>query len=80
VTGVFARCLPERLRQDGLTETVLVDTLEERKAMMIRLADAAIALPDFIRNEAGLKGRAILKGVLRQIKIWNPEKIAGGEC
>lgn len=45
VTGVFARCLPERLRQDGLTETVFVDTLAERKSMMIRLADAAIALP-----------------------------------
>jgi DNA-binding transcriptional regulator/RsmH inhibitor MraZ len=43
-------------------------------------ATGAVALPDFIRNEAGLKGRAILKGVLRQIKIWNPEKIAGGEC
>lgn len=43
--GVFTRCLPERLFRADLTETVITETLAERKAEMLRRADAAVALP-----------------------------------
>ena len=48
VIGVFTRCLPEKLLRDDLTESVVTETLAERKAEMLRRADAVVALPGSI--------------------------------
>ena len=45
VIGIFVRCLPERLIRNDLTESVITDTLAERKAEMLKRADAVIAFP-----------------------------------
>lgn len=45
VTGVFTSGLSGELRHTGLTECLVSATLAERKAEMLRRADAAIALP-----------------------------------
>lgn len=46
VTGVLPRFLAEKeLQHMSLTETFLVDTMHERKAMMSELADGFITLP-----------------------------------
>lgn len=46
--GIFTRALPERLIRHDLTETVITETLAERKAELIRRADAIVALPGSI--------------------------------
>ena len=46
--GVFPAELPESLLHDGLTEVYFSSNLAERKAKMIELADALIALPGSI--------------------------------
>ena len=43
--GVFPRDLPRSYLRQGLTQTYLVNNLAERKAKMLELADAVIALP-----------------------------------
>ena len=43
--GVFTRCLSAKYLRDDLTETVITETLAERKAEMLRRADAVAALP-----------------------------------
>ena len=48
VVGIFTRCLSARLFRDDLTESVITDTLAERKAEMLRRADAVVALPGSI--------------------------------
>lgn len=71
------------VRERALTDPECYQALQvigEHSSQVEVDASGTVALPDFIRNEAGLKDRAILKGALRQIKIWNQEKIAGGQC
>ena len=46
--GVFTRNLPERLIRHDLTQAIFTDDLAERKSAMLRLADAAVALPGSI--------------------------------
>ena len=48
VIGVFTKSLPERLIRHDLTESVITKNLAERKAEMLRRADAVIALPGSI--------------------------------
>ena len=48
VVGVFTKSLPERLIRNDLTETLITENLAERKAEMIKLADAVVALPGSI--------------------------------
>ena len=48
IVGVFTRCLPEKLIRHDLTESVITENLAERKAEMLRRADAVIALPGSI--------------------------------
>ena len=43
--GVFTKRLPMSLLYQGLTETIITEDLSERKAKMLSLADAVIALP-----------------------------------
>ncbi len=45
VVGVFTKNLTGELLHPGLTETVVTENFAERKAEMIRRADAIIALP-----------------------------------
>lgn len=45
VCGVFPAFFPESLRHPGLSEYVVVQTLAERKAEMLKRADAVVALP-----------------------------------
>ncbi len=45
VVGVFTKNLMGELLHPGLTETVVTENLAERKAEMIKRADALIALP-----------------------------------
>ena len=45
VIGVFTKSLPERLLRHDLTEAVITENLAERKAEMLRRADAIVALP-----------------------------------
>lgn len=45
VIGIFTRDLPSEILHPGLNQTVIVDTLAQRKAEMLRLSDAVIALP-----------------------------------
>lgn len=45
VYGVFPSTFPESLRHPGLSGYTVVGTLAERKAEMLRLADAVVALP-----------------------------------
>lgn len=45
VIGVFTRCLSARLLRGDLSESIITDTLAERKAVMLDKADAVIALP-----------------------------------
>jgi uncharacterized protein (TIGR00730 family) len=45
VVGVLPRSLNERVGHRGLTELHLVDTMHERKAAMMELSDAFVALP-----------------------------------
>ena len=45
VVGVFTRCLSSKCLRNDLTESVITDTLAERKAEMLRRADAVVALP-----------------------------------
>ena len=48
VIGVFTKSLPERLRRHDLTESLITKNLAERKAEMLRRADAIVALPGSI--------------------------------
>ena len=48
VIGIFTRCLPEKLFRNDLTESIVTETLAERKAEMLRRADAVVALPGSI--------------------------------
>lgn len=43
--GVFSASLPERLYRDDLSASFVAGTLAERKAKMIELSDALVALP-----------------------------------
>jgi len=45
VIGIFSRCLPAKLIRDDLTEKIMTDSLAERKAEMLKRADAIVALP-----------------------------------
>lgn len=45
VHGVFTKNLRDEIKHPGLTDCVTTETLAERKAKMLELADAAIALP-----------------------------------
>ena len=45
VIGVFCQCLPDRLIRNDLTEAIFTGSLAERKAEMLKRADAAVALP-----------------------------------
>ena len=45
VIGIFTRCLPEKLLRNDLTESIVTETLAERKAEMLKRADAVLALP-----------------------------------
>ena len=48
VIGVFTKSLPERLLRHDLTEAIITENLAERKAEMLRRADAIVALPGSI--------------------------------
>ena len=48
VVGVFTKSLPERLLRHDLTEAIITENLAERKAEMLRRADAIVALPGSI--------------------------------
>ena len=48
VIGIFTKSLPERLLRHDLTEAVITENLAERKAEMLRRADAIVALPGSI--------------------------------
>ena len=48
VIGVFCQCLPARLIRNDLTEAIFTDSLAERKAEMLKRADAVAALPGSI--------------------------------
>ena len=48
VIGVFTKSLPERLIRHDLTEAIITENLAERKAEMLRRADAIVALPGSI--------------------------------
>ena len=48
VIGVFPQSLPERLLRHDLTEAIITENLAERKAEMLRRADAIVALPGSI--------------------------------
>ncbi len=43
--GIFTRDLPEKLLRTDLSETIVADSLAERKTEMLRRADAVIAFP-----------------------------------
>ncbi len=45
VIGVFTNDLPEEMLRPDLDETLIATTLAERKAIMLRRADAVLALP-----------------------------------
>lgn len=45
VEGVFSAALPEKLRHSNLSECITTCNLAERKAEMLRRADAVVALP-----------------------------------
>ena len=45
VIGIFCKCLPDRLIRNDLTEAIFTGSLAERKAEMLKRADAAVALP-----------------------------------
>ena len=45
VTGVFTQSLEDEYLHEGLTETVIVSSLAERKAEMIERGDVIVALP-----------------------------------
>ena len=48
VIGVFCQCLPDRLIRNDLTEAIFTGSLAERKAEMLKRADAVVALPGSI--------------------------------
>ena len=48
VVGVFTKSLPERLIRHDLTEAIITENLAERKAEMLKRADAIVALPGSI--------------------------------
>ena len=48
VVGVFTKSLPERLLRHDLSEAIITENLAERKAEMLRRADAIVALPGSI--------------------------------
>ena len=48
VIGVFTRSLPAKLIRNDLTESIITENLAERKAEMLRRADAVVALPGSI--------------------------------
>ena len=48
VIGVFTKSLPEKFIRYDLTEVIITENLAERKAEMLRRADAIIALPGSI--------------------------------
>ena len=45
VIGIFCNRLPDRLIRNDLTEAIFTGSLAERKAEMLKRADAAVALP-----------------------------------
>ena len=45
VTGVFPTDLAEKILHPALTETIIVNSLAERKRIMLEKADAVVALP-----------------------------------
>ena len=48
VIGIFTKSLPEKFIRHDLTESVITENLAERKAEMLRRADAIVALPGSI--------------------------------
>ena len=48
IVGVFTKSLPERFIRHDLTEAVITENLAERKAEMLKRADAIVALPGSI--------------------------------
>ena len=48
IVGVFTRSLPEKFIRHDLTEIIITENLAERKAEMLKRADAIIALPGSI--------------------------------
>lgn len=45
VVGVFTKDLSEEIAHRGVTELILTENLAERKAVMLKRADAVVALP-----------------------------------
>jgi len=45
VIGVFTKCLPAAFFYKEVTESIITETLAERKETMLRLTDAVVALP-----------------------------------
>ncbi len=45
VVGVFTRDLAEEIAHRGVTELIITENLAERKAVMLKRADAVVALP-----------------------------------
>lgn len=63
VVGVMPTALPSELQHTSLTELHLVETMQDRKALMLKLADACIAFP------GGL-------GTFEEVfEVWNAKKI-----
>lgn len=63
VIGVMPTALPNELHHTGLTELHIVETMQERKALMFQLADAFIGFP------GGL-------GTFEEVfEVWNSKKI-----
>ncbi len=48
VVGVFTKSLPKKFIRHDLTESVITENLAERKAEMLKRADAIVALPGSI--------------------------------
>ena len=48
VIGVFTKSLPEKFIRHDLTESVITENLADRKAEMLKRADAIVALPGSI--------------------------------
>ena len=48
VVGIFTKRLPEKFIRHDLTESIITENLAERKAEMLKRADAIVALPGSI--------------------------------
>jgi uncharacterized protein (TIGR00730 family) len=48
VVGIFTKRLPEKFIRHDLTESIITENLAERKAEMLKRADAVVAFPGSI--------------------------------